>query len=99
MDNSVVAVFENPARADDAKRELIARRLCEERDVSVVVESSATMPHGPIQWIKSHLGSPPPLTQRGILTVYAAPDRLGEIVSHVREHAPSDLKSYRADLA
>lgn len=96
MDSTVVAVFENPQRADDAKRELIARRICQEKDVSVVVQQSATTPHGPIEWVKSHLGSPPPPTKRGVLTVYVGPDRLGEIEQLVRGHEPSDVKIHAA---
>jgi hypothetical protein len=92
MDSTIVAVFENPERADDAKRELIAKGVIGEKDVSTVRESATTMPHGPLQRIKTMLGSPPPVRQRGVLTVYVEGDQMRQVERLIREHEPIDVK-------
>ena len=84
MDSTVVAVFDNPGRAEEARRDLLAHGLVEDRDVSVVRQRSATVKKGPLQGIKKMFGYVPPLRERAILTIYAAPGRLRQMEQIVR---------------
>lgn len=99
MDSTIVAVFDNPERAEDAKRELIAKGVIGEKDVSMVRQSAATMPPGPLQRVKFMLGSPPPLRQRGVLTVYVEGDQMRQVERLVREHEPIDVKLHLSSAA
>ncbi|HEY2587393.1 MAG TPA: hypothetical protein VGI81_16735 [Tepidisphaeraceae bacterium] len=99
MDSTIVAVFEDPERADDAKRELVAKGLIDEKDVSTVRQSATTMPHGPLQRLKARLGSPPPLRERGILTVYVDGGRMAEAEQLIRQHHPMDVQIHVASDA
>ena len=52
MDSTVVAVFEDPQSAEDARHELLTRGRFEDRDVSVIRQRSAEVKGGPLQRIK-----------------------------------------------
>lgn len=99
MDSTIMAVFEDPERAEDAKRELVAKGVTNEKDVSTVREDSTTMPHGPLQRLETMLGSPPPLRQRGVLTVYVDGDRMRQVERLIRDHDPIDVQLHLSGAA
>jgi hypothetical protein len=92
VDSTVVAVFENPNRADDARRDLLARGIASDKDVSVVRQRSAVVSKGPMDRLKGFFGFVPPLRERAILTVYVNAATLREIERVVRRHEPADVK-------
>jgi hypothetical protein len=94
MDSTIVAVFENPERAEDAKRELVAKGLIDEKDVSLARQSATMMPHGPWERLKTTFGSPPPARQRGLLTVYVGGDRMRQAERMIRQHGPIDVQTH-----
>jgi hypothetical protein len=99
MDSTVVAVFEKPQRAEEARRELIAKGIVKEQDAGVVDETSTAMPHGPIQRLKARLGSLPPPRHRGILTVYAGAGAIRQVERLIRGHGPIDVQVHLSDNA
>lgn len=92
MDSTVVAVFEDPQRAEDARRDLLARGLVEDKDVSVVRQKSVVMEKGPLQRIKGLFGSLPPLRERAVLTVYADAGRMRQAERIIRQHDPKSVE-------
>jgi hypothetical protein len=92
MDSTVVAVFEDPQRAEDARRDLLARGLVEDKDLSVVRQRSAVVKKGPLQAIKGMFGSLPPLRERAVLTVYADADRIRQAERIIRQHDPKNVE-------
>jgi hypothetical protein len=94
MDSTIVALFEDPQRAEDAKRELVARGLIDESNVSLARQSAATMPHGPWERLKARFGSPPPARERGLLTVYVEGDRMRQAERMIRQHGPIDVQTH-----
>lgn len=88
MDSTVVAVFEDPQRAEDARRDLLARGTVEDKDVSVVRQRSAIVRKGPIERIKGLFGSVPPLRERAVLTVYSDASRIRQAERIIRQHEP-----------
>jgi hypothetical protein len=97
MDGTVVAVFDNPDSAENARRDLIARQFIEDRDVSIVRQRAVVISKGPWQWLKGLFGGLPPLRERAVLTVYAAGDNLRKAERTLREHRPTDIQVQLAD--
>lgn len=93
MDSTVVAVFEDPSRAEEAKRDLLARDMVDDKDVSVVRQRSVVVKKGPVQWVKGLLGAPPPQQERAVLTVYAGADAMRQVERIVRQREPRSSAS------
>lgn len=92
MDSTIVAVFEDPQRAEDVRRDLLARGLVQDKDVSVVRQRSAIIKKGPMQAIKGMFGSVPPLRERAVLTVYADAANMRQAERIIRQHDPKQVE-------
>ena len=92
MDSTVVAVFDEPQRAEDAKKELLAGQISGDKDVSVVRQRSTVIKKGPVQKLKGLFGAMSPLRERAVLTVYANADSMRQVERIIRQHGPADVK-------